>query len=86
MATPFKCLTCGEKTKIVTRKIGFFGLQETRAKWCRECLPAAAIEAGLDPEAVLASYDQCVEDCETSIRTYRERKDKQAAAREQHHG
>ena len=69
-----KCASCGAPTEVINRRIGFFGLQETHCTHCRDCLPQAAAQQGLDPKAILAEHDAMVEDTRESRRQYEERK------------
>ncbi len=69
-----QCETCGKETPVVRRFIGFFGLNETHSRWCRECLPAAATAAGLPPDDVVRDFDRCVEAVAAGRTEYEERK------------
>lgn len=73
-----QCRSCGAPTEIISRRIGFFGLNETYCTHCRDCLPAAAAEAGLDAEQVLAEYDARIAAIEVGRADYNEKKERKA--------
>lgn len=69
-----KCHTCGEPTRIVSRRITFFGLDERYSKWCRPHLAEAAAEAGLPVADVLADYDMRIVNVKAAKEAYARRK------------
>ena len=74
MPKPNECHQCGQPTKKISRRIGFFGLQETYSTHCRQCLPATAAAMGLDPALALRTHDQLASQVEAAERAYRLRR------------
>lgn len=68
------CLDCGAETPIIGRRIGFFGLQEIRSRYCRDCIGSHAHEVGCTPEELVAELDEAVHAVKESRREYEERK------------
>ena len=73
MARITRCLDCGAETPIIRRFIGFFGLQETRATYCRDCIGAHAWTVGLTPTEMRAELDEAVRRVEEGRRHNEER-------------
>ena len=69
-----QCLDCGAETPVIGRRIGFFGLQETRSRYCRNCIGSHAHEVGCTPEELLAELDEAVRAVEQGKLEYEARK------------
>ena len=78
MSAPEGCRNCGAPTEIIDRRIGFFGLNETRCTHCRDCLGPAASAQGLDPQAVLAEYDERIAAIAAGRESYQAKKEERA--------
>ena len=68
------CLDCGAEAPVIGRWIGFFGLQEVRSRYCRNCIGSHAHEVGCTAEALLAELDEAVRAVEEGKREYEARK------------